>query len=227
MKKIVTVLLVLINLQIMAQEKIQPMITVMGEAIVKVVPDQVTINVSVETQGKKALEVKNANDTSVDAVLQFLKKSGIASKEVQSEYVRLNKNYDYNTKTYSYNASQSITILLLDISNYEKIISGLMESGINRIDGINFGSSTLEALKSQARINAVANAKMKATEYAGVLNQKVGKAIQISEIGQNNPMPLYKNAMMRSMDAESGEMETLAVGEMTIKAEINVSFELQ
>jgi len=227
MKKIVTVLLVLISLQIMAQEKIQPMVTVMGEGIVKVVPDQVTINVSVESQGKKALEVKNTNDASVDAVLQFLKKSGIGSKEVQSQYVRLNKSYDYNTKIYSYNASQSITILLLDITKYEKIISGLMESGINRIDGINFGSSTLEALKSQARINAVANAKMKATEYAGVLNQKVGKAIQINEIGQNNPGPLYKNAMMRSMDAESGEMETLAVGEMTIKAEITISFELQ
>jgi len=211
----------------MAQEKIQPLVTVMGEGIVKVVPDLVTINVSVESQGKKAQEVKNANDALVDTVLQFLKKSGITRKEVQTKYVRLNKSYDYNTKTYSYNASQSITILLLDITNYEKIISGLMESGINRIDGINFGSSSIDALKSEARIKAVADAKMKATEYANVLNQKVGKAIQISEIGQSNPMPLYKNGMMRTMDAESVEMETLAVGEMSIKAEINVSFELQ
>jgi len=211
----------------MAQEKIQPLVTVMGEGIVKVVPDLVTINVSVESQGKKAQEVKNANDALVDTVLQFLKKSGITRKEVQTQYVRLNKSYDYNTKTYSYNASQSITILLLDITNYEKIISGLMESGINRIDGINFGSSSIDALKSEARIKAVADAKMKATEYANVLNQKVGKAIQISEIGQSNPMPLYKNGMMRTMDAESVEMETLAVGEMSIKAEINVSFELQ
>ncbi|NCT17286.1 MAG: SIMPL domain-containing protein [Flavobacteriaceae bacterium CG_4_8_14_3_um_filter_34_10] len=227
MNKIITVLFLLSSLQIMAQEKIQPLVTVMGEGIVKVVPDLVTINVSVESQGKKAQEVKNANDALVDTVLQFLKKSGITRKEVQTQYVRLNKSYDYNTKTYSYNASQSITILLLDITNYEKIISGLMESGINRIDGINFGSSSIDALKSEARIKAVADAKMKATEYANVLNQKVGKAIQISEIGQSNPMPLYKNGMMRTMDAESVEMETLAVGEMSIKAEINVSFELQ
>lgn len=210
----------------MAQEKIQPMVTVMGEGIVKVVPDQVTINVSVETQGENALGVKNLNDTSVDAVLQFLKKSGISSKDVQSQFVQLYKNYDYNTKTYSYNASQSITILIIDIAKYEKIISGLMESGINRIDGIHFGSSILETFKTQARKNAVSNAKIKAIEYAGILNQKVGKAIQISEIGQNNPSPLYKNVMMRSKDAESGIMETLAIGEMTIKAEINVSFEL-
>ncbi len=124
MKKIIIVFLVLTNLQMMAQEKMQPLVTVMGEGTIKVIPDEVTINVSVETQGKKALDVKTENDRSVDAVVQFLKKSGIDSKDVQTQQVRLNKNYDYNTKTYSYNATQSITILLKNIASYDKIIAG-------------------------------------------------------------------------------------------------------
>ncbi len=228
MKRIFLVLLVLTNLQMMAQEKIQPLVTVMGEGTVKVIPDEVTIHVSVETQGKKALDVKTENDKAVDAVVQYLKNQAIASKDVQTQQVRLNKNYDYNTKTYSYNATQSITILLKDISTYDKIIAGLMDSGINRIDGINFGSSKMEALKSEARQNAIRDAKMKATEYSGVLNQMVGKAVQITELGQIAPMPIqrYKMMEMAQADGNLGGGETLAVGEMTIKAQINVSFEL-
>jgi len=226
MKKIIIVLLVLTNLQMMAQEKMQPLVTVMGEGTVKVVPDEVTIHVSVETQGKKALDVKTENDRSVDAVVQFLKKSGIDSKDVQTQQVRLNKNYDYNTKTYSYNATQSITILLKNIASYDKIIAGLMDSGINRIDGINFGSSKMEALKSEARQNAIRDAKMKATEYSGVLNQTIGKAVQITELGQTPPMPLQRYKVMSMAEGDLGGGETLAVGEMTIKAQINVSFEL-
>ncbi len=228
MKKLIMVLLVLTSLQMMAQEKIQPLVTVMGEGTVKVVPDEVTIQVSVETQGKKALEVKTENDRSVDAVIQFLKRSGIDNKDVQTQQVRLNKNYDYNTKTYSYNATQSITILLKDIKIYDKTIAGLMDSGINRIDGINFGSSKMDALKSEARQNAIRDAKMKATEYSAVLNQTVGKAVQITELGQTPPMPIqrYKMMEMAQSDGNLGSGETLAVGEMTIKAQINVSFEL-
>lgn len=212
----------------MAQEKVQPLVTVMGEGTVKVVPDEVSIQVSVETQGKKALDVKTENDKAVDAVVQYLKNQGIASKDVQTQQVRLNKNYDYNTKVYSYNATQSITILLKDISTYDKIIAGLMDSGINRIDGISFGSSKMEALKSEARQNAIRDAKMKATEYSGVLNQTVGKAVQITELGQTPPMPIQRYKMMDMAMAEGnlGSGETLAVGEMTIKAQINVSFEL-
>ena len=80
----------------------------------------------------------------------------------------------------------------------------------------------------EARIKAIKNAKQKAKEYAGALEQSVGKAIAISENSyvSRPPMPMYKTmAMEASMDG--GSRETLAVGEMEVTATVNVIFELQ
>lgn len=226
MKKTITVLLVLLTIQMMAQDKLQSTVSVNGEGTVKVVPNQVTIRMSVENSGDDPIALKTLNDKAIDGILQHIKRSDVEAKDVQTQYVNLNKRYDYNTKTYSYQATQTITLLLKDLTKYDALISGLMQRGINRIDGITFGSSKSDDLQSQARRNAVANAKMKAEEYAAVLNQKIGKAIQISEQGSfSPPLPMLRaQAMMMSSDSTG---ETLAVGEMEIIAKIQVVFELQ
>lgn len=226
MKKLITVLLLLIGTQMMPQEKLQSILNVTGEGIVKVVPDQVTIRMSVENRGDDPIALKTLNDKAVDGVLQHIKNSGVEAKDVQTQYVTLNKRYDYNTKTYSFQASQTITVLLKDLKKYDVLISGLMQREINRIDWIYFGSSKSDELQSQARKKAISNAKMKAEEYAIVLNQKIGKAIQINEQGSNTPpMPMYRTEAM--MMSSYGGGETLAVGEMEITAKIQVIFELQ
>lgn len=219
------VLTVLLTLPMMSQEKIQPLVNVTGEGIVKIVPDQVTINLTVENSGKELIPVKNENDTAVDAILKQLKQMGIQEKDIQTQRVNLNKNYDYNTKEYQFRASQSITVLLRDLSKYDALITDLLTKGLNRIDGITFGSSKMDDLLRQARVKAIENAKEKATEYAGALNQKIGKAIQIQEPGQNyNPIPVYRAAKMESFDA--GGNQTLAVGELEITTSVIVAFEL-
>ena len=40
------------------------------------------------------------NDRVVAEVIQLVKKMGIKEKHIQTDYVRLSKNYEYNTKTY-------------------------------------------------------------------------------------------------------------------------------
>ncbi|MDP3352601.1 MAG: SIMPL domain-containing protein, partial [Flavobacteriaceae bacterium] len=120
-----------------------------------------------------------------------------------------------------------INIVLKDLTKYEKLIQGLLESGINRIDGIQFASTDIEKYQSNARKLAIQNAKMKALEYVGELGQTIGKAINISEFNTST-YPTYNNKMMLSDSMSSNqEMETLAIGEMAVTAKVNVSFELK
>ncbi|MFD2828397.1 SIMPL domain-containing protein [Leeuwenhoekiella polynyae] len=205
-------------------QQIQPTVSVTGEGKVIAVPDEVTIRMGVQTEGKDAKTVKSENDASVDKVLDYLLKMNISQNQVQTEYVNLNKNYDYNTKTYNYIASQTISVKLKDLSKYDNIMSGLVSSGINTINGVDFSSSKMEAYEAEARKKAVANAKEKAKEYAGVLGQNIGKALLIAEQGTSSPQPqpMYKMAMAE-MDSTQ---RTLAPGELTITSKIQVSFEL-
>jgi len=223
MKTINTILILLFSAIMMAQNNPQPTVDVKGEGIVRVVPDEVTVNVRVENTGKNAKELKSLNDGIVNDVLATIKRMGVEPKDVQTEYVRLSKNYEHNTKTYNYSANQSISIKIRDLKKYESLMNGLMDSGINRIDGISFSSSNKTKLESQARKKAIENAKMKAQEYAGVLDQKIGKAVSISEFnGTTNPQPMYRSMAMQS--DTSGGQETIAPGEMEIRVNVNVSF---
>ena len=202
----------------------EPTVLVQGEGMVKVVPDGVIIKSRIEHDGADPQEVKRKNDEAVNDIIKYLKSEGIPAKNIQTDYINLNKNYNYDSKTYSYVANQAISIKLENLSRYEEIISGLLEAGLNRIDGIEFSSSKLEHYKSEARKKAVVNARQKAEEYAGALGQTIGKAITISELEINNYQPVYRmNEMMR---ADSAEAETIAPGELEIRTKVSVGFEL-
>ena len=225
MKTIQTLLILLITTGMMAQNKIEPSIDVTGEGIVRVVPDEVRINIRVENTGENTKNLKEQNDATVNEVLKFLKKEKIEDKDIRTEYMNLSKDYDYNTKTYSFSANQAISIKLRDLKKYESVMKGIMDSGINRIDGIEFSSSNKIILEGQARKKAMENALMKAKEYAAVINQSVGKAILISEFSnQNGPQPRYKEMMMSSSASGSVDNQSISLGEIEIRTTINVSF---
>lgn len=227
MKKLVIVLFC-ISLGINAQQKeFLSTVSVTGESTLFVTPDYALIRVSVEHNGNDPQSVKANNDAVINTVFKIIKKHKIKDKDVFSERVNLNKRFDYQKKKYHYTASQSLKITLRDLSKYEALMQGLLNSGINRIDGVQFKASNLEEVKSQARIKAILNAKEKAVAYAQALGQQTGKAITISESGYSAPMPVrsYEVKAM-AMDAAE-EIQTIAAGDIEIKARVYVVFELK
>lgn len=229
MKKAILILGLLFMTMSYAQEQKQiPMIIVSGEGKVKVAPDQASISISIETKGTKAEEVKRENDKKMDAILKFIKNSNIAKEDFQTQRVSLNPNYDYEKKKHNYIATQTVQILLKDLSKYDVLMEGLVNEGINRIDNVEFKSSKITQLQSDARKLAIKEAKAKAEDFVSVLGQKVGKAILISDNSQSyHPQPrMYTMKSSVAMD-ESAPRETLAIGEIEITANVNVNFILE
>ncbi|TDE44379.1 DUF541 domain-containing protein [Flavobacterium rhamnosiphilum] len=229
MKKALLILSILFVSMSYGQEVKQvPQINVSGEGKVKVIPDQATIAVTVETKGNNAKDVKKQNDQKIEAVLKFIKKMNLAPADYKTQRVSLNPQYDYEKKKHSYNATQTIEILLRDLSTYDELMEGLVDEGINRIDNVTFQSSKLAQYQSEARKLAMKEAKLKAEDYVSVLGQKVGRAMTISDNSQTYyPQPMY--AAMKTMERSdaSAPRETLAIGEINITANVTVSFILE
>lgn len=206
-----------------------PQITVSGEGKVKVVPDQATITATVETKGNVAKEVKKINDEQMDAVLKLIKKMNLAPSDYRTQRVALNPQYDYEKKKTTYNATQTIEIIVRDLNKYDELMEGLVSQGINRIDNVVFQSSKLAQYESDARKLAMKEAKHKAEDYVSVLGQKIGKAITINDNSQTYyPQPVYARLKtMAAMESDSAANETLAVGEITITANVSVNFILE
>lgn len=228
MKNLVATFLTLFTVMTYAQDQKQqpvPQINVAGEGKVKVTPDQVIITLGVENTGKDASEVKKANDIIIDKVIKFIKQSNIPQSDFQTTTVSLNKNYDYEKKKYNYVANQTICVTLKDIKKYDEFMMGITDTGITNINGVEFKSSKLEEYKTEARKKAMLDAKQKAMDYASALSQKVGKVILISDNSQNYyPQPMYKGVMMAGAADSAMPRETLAVGEIEITANVQVTF---
>lgn len=229
MKKVVLFLTIMFMTMSYGQEIKQiPQINVNGEGKVKITPDQVSISATVETKGNNAKEVKKQNDEKMDAVLKFIKKVNVPTADYKTKQVALNPQYDYEKKKTTYNATQTVEILLKDLTKYDELMEGLVQEGINRIGNVSFESSKLAQYQSDARKLAMKEAKLKAEDYVSVLGQKVGKAITISDNSQvYYPRPMYASMKSVSMDAEGASNETLAVGEIDITANVSVSFILE
>ena len=102
MKAIQTFLiLALTTTAIMAQNTLPPpTIDVTGEGIVRVVPDEVTINIRVENTGENTKTLKKQNDVTVNDVLKFLKKmnlNNVALTKIEDNPKKFKKvNFDAN-----------------------------------------------------------------------------------------------------------------------------------
>jgi uncharacterized protein YggE len=229
MKKALLFLTIMFMTMSYAQEIKQiPQINVSGEGKVKVAPDQVCISATVETKGNNAKDVKKQNDEKIDAVLKFIKKMNIPVADYKTKQVALNPQYDYEKKKTSYNATQTVEIILKDLTKYDDLMDGLVQQGINRIDRVSFETSKLVQLESEARKLAMKEAKLKAEDYVSVLGQKVGKAYTISDNTQvYRPQPMYAAMKSMEMDSAGAPNQTLAIGEIEVTANVSVSFVLE
>ncbi|MDR6967460.1 uncharacterized protein YggE [Flavobacterium arsenatis] len=226
MKKTFLILMTMVMTVAQAQEiKQVPLISVSGEGKVKVAPDQVSISISVETRGNNSAEVKKQNDEKIDAVIKYIKKANIAKEDYQTQRVSLNPQYDYEKKKTSFYATQTIQILLKDLSKYDELMEGLVSSGVNSIGNIEFKSSKMEQHKSEARKLAMKDAKAKADDFVAVTGQKTGMAYNITDNSQPfYPQRMYATMEMKSFDSAGGARETLAIGEIEIIANVTVSY---
>lgn len=231
MKKSILLIAILFSFCLTAQtSETFPFVKVSGISKIKVIPDYVLIDVKIEENDKNATTAKQKHDVGVNNVLSFLKKSKIDKKNIHTQYLSLNKQWDYNLKEYKYTANQTISIRLDDLTKYEKIIQGLFEAGVNGINGIRFSTSNYEELVNETRVLAVKQAKQKAELYAKELNQTVGKAIIISEFNTQET-PIYRNTTENEDIAfvmvKNMPNETIAIGEMVITGTIYITFELK
>jgi uncharacterized protein YggE len=250
-KKILLVLLLLCFAAVYspALDSSLRLITVRGEAEVKVVPDEVIITIGIETSNKILSAAKNENDRVVKSVLAIAKKQDIDPKYVQTDYFTIAPRYDYQYADKlrdrqmifaGYFVRKNVVITLKDISRYEDLLSGILESGVNYIQGIQFRTTELRKYRDQVRVMAVKAAKEKAELLARELGVKTGKPSAVTEdydgfySWNNNQLwdnrqngLLDKNTMANAGGGNPPEDSSIAPGQISVSAHVTVIFELE
>ena len=216
-----------------ADEKPLPrLITVTGEAEINVAPDEVLFDVSVQTINKDLRLAKSQTDERLKKLMDLTRKYKIAPQDVQTDYIELEPRYRGGNESrlfIGYSVRKDLVFKLRDVTQAESLLSEVLESGISRINSINFQTSRLRAFKDQARSLAIKAAQEKAVALSREIGQTIGKAYSIEEEvperSGNSANSMSNNNVTFDTDSVSSE-GTLSLGQIKISARVTVKFEL-
>ena len=230
----------------LAQTVPPPQISLSGSAEVKVAPDEIMLNVAVETRSETLEPARLENDQKIAAVLAFLKQSKIKDQNVQMDYINIQPDYNYNNnsgashvKPVAYIVRKNIEIRLTEVGGFQNILTGLLTNGVNYVNGIDFRTTQLRKYRDQARAMAARAAKEKALALTTELGAKLGKVTSISAYDNggyaNNYWGMNRgfNFNGSNNSAQNGAAgggasdtaeDTFAVGQISVSATVNVSF---
>jgi hypothetical protein len=226
------------------------LITVSGQAEVKVAPDEVVFNLSVVKLDKDLQAAKEQNDQSVRRIMELARKYNIAAQDVQTDYLSVEPKYREERRPQTgnlvsepvevkrifegYQVSKSVVIRLRDISRFESFLSDIIRAGIDRVGEVEFRTSEMRKYRDQARALAMRAARDKAVALTKEIGQTVGRAYNIREEGyvygsSTSNTSVYSSTVMTeggSTAAFDEESTTIAPGMITVTARVTVSFHL-
>ena len=243
MKKllILTAAVLMFSVHTFAQNAVEPpLITVSGQAEVRVPPDEVVFTLGVESIDKDILAARTRTDDRVKEVLAIAKRNNVKTEDVQTSYISIQPKYNTDDLEYEqrrgikreflgYQVSKTIAVILRDISRFDSLLSDVLKAGVTRLGNVEFRDSKIRQHKDQARAMAMKAAQEKAGLLAREIGQSIGPAYSITE-----GTPTYDSTSNISQNRIAGlaspserESESaIAPGSISVTAQVTVRFRL-
>jgi uncharacterized protein len=163
----------------------QNQVTVFGQGKVSYQPDtaEITLGVQID-KAPNAQDALNQLNTKMAKIIDTVKAQGIMEEDIKTQNYSLNPQYDYNdgsTTPAGYNANEQLIIKVKDTINNPdlvgKVTSAANGAGANQVLGVNYTVADINALKQQARLEAIKDAKSKAPAMFQAAGMRVGKVV--------------------------------------------------
>lgn len=214
-----------------AQAPVQPdTITVTGFGSASGAPDIANLEVGVESiESDPSTAYSNTNAT-IDEVITALKDVGIAAEDIRT--VGLNVYQDrYGGPQFNgegqpepvYIVSNNVRVTVRDIANVPAVLDATINAGANNIYGLNFAIQNEETLASDARANALDNARDKASELAELAGVELGDIVSIVE-SQGGFDPYNQFALNGVGGAQSDAV--IEPGQLSVNVQLQITFQI-
>lgn len=215
--------------------------TTTGEGKVVAVPDVAQFSFGVTSEGGMEItKLQGDNTKKMNAAIEFLKGKGIDAKDIKTEQYNLQPRMEYGgcyksglpcppPKIVGYTISQSVTVKIRQFEKIGDAMSGIAALGVNSVSQLNFTIDDPKKLQSDARTQAIADAKIKAEAIAQAGGFRLGRLLSIEEGVKSPPMPMmYGSAMMReSLTMDAIPAPTIEAGSQDVAVNVTLKYEIQ
>ncbi len=217
-----------------AEPMMPRLISVSGEAKEEVAPDQAVLSGQLVSKAKQLAAAKQENDKLAERVLAVAKQFDIPKEKVSASNVYISPEYTYNNKTnkqelIGYIVTRNLSITMDKLEIHERVLSALIENGIEQVNGVSFSISNPEARMDKLRVKAVQNARARAQMLAEAAGAKLGKVFSINMVGSTSPQPMLRapRAMMAKAEMADSSVAPSLPGMNTLSESVSVTFEME
>ena len=206
-------------------------ISVCGHGTAQVKPDRVSISAGVSVQAGTAQDARDRAAAAMTSVINALKSNGVASDDIQTGYVSIAPQYDYNggaPRTVGYMASNSVNVTVRSVAAVSKLLDAVTAAGGNSVyvSGVSFSSSDPSAAATQAQQKALTDAKSQATRIAQGAGVNLGAPVSIQVGGCGNssgPLP-YAAAGVAAPTDKANTPTPIQPGQQTVAVDVAVVY---
>ena len=202
-------------------------IWVNGHGEVSAAPDISILQLGISAQRASVTEAQAEAATSMDKIMNALKKEGVADKDIQTKYFSIQQitRWDETKQeeiVIGYRVSNTVVAKIRVIAKTGSVIDSVAEAGgdFTRIDGISFSIDDPSEYRIEARDKAMADAKAKAEQLANLGGITLGKPTYISE---SISYPVYSQPP-RVAEAAPAPTTPISPGEMKVSLDIQVVY---
>jgi uncharacterized protein YggE len=204
---------------VLAQEKMQRVLTVTGRGTEEVATTQTIVRLGVEAQGKTAEAVQQEVARRSNAVVQLLRSRSVEKLETTGINLNPTYRYDNGVQTLTGYSASNIVSFRINTQAAGSILDDAVQAGATRIDGVSFvaADAAIATAQNQALREATENAQSQADAVLAALgfSRREVVGIQINNAVAPPPRPVpyaadFKQAAAAPSPVIGGEQQVEA-----------------
>jgi uncharacterized protein len=210
-----------------------PQIVTNATEEVEITPDRALMSFTVETRGKTAAAAGAENARIQAAVLDTLRKLGIAAPQMRTQGLTINPEYEYpkdgvRPTVVGYQARNTVQVEVRQLARAGGLIDAGLASGATGVGGLRFFASSTEAARREALRNAVTRARADAEAIASAAGGTLGSVLEIQvDPAFDAPIGYDAAPMMLMKEARAEAPTQIEGGVLKVRVTITARFAFQ
>jgi uncharacterized protein YggE len=206
-------------------------IEVQGTGTVKLDPDTADVSLGVLTQDASLAVAQDQNSAATQAILDALTTDGIAAEDVVTSgyWIYPINEYDDNGNLVvvkGYQVNTTLTVTIRDTSLVGKVLDDAVAAGANQVNSISFYVEDTDAAASQARKQAIDNARAKADEMAEAAGVIVVGVYSIEEVSAPDATPVNYDMAESAAAGRGGGPVPVSPGQASVTVRVQVVYQI-
>jgi uncharacterized protein YggE len=211
-----------------------------GEAIT--IPDIATFSFGVNETAKTVAEAQSKATTRINAALKAVRDAGVEDKDIKTISYSINPHYEYTNGICTqfrcepskqtltgYDVSQTVEVKIRDLEKAGTIFSTIGTLGVDNVNSLTFSIDDIDTVKAQARDEAIANAKAKASELSKQLGVKLVRITSFYD--SSDDVPYYYgrggDVALSAVKSEMAVPPEIPTGEQKVISTVTITYEIR